>query len=70
MSNMLNQRYTFTKLRAKLKEREEKIYWNCRKFGYLVHNCRNKKEGKKKKQIFHNKYEVSTNRVIVEPGQW
>jgi len=51
MSNLLNQKHALAKLRAELEGREERIYQCCRKFGHLVHNCRNKKEKKKRKPI-------------------
>jgi len=39
------------------------VYWGCRKFRYLVHNCRNKKEEKKGKPISQNRFEVIASRV-------
>jgi len=51
MSNLLNQKHALAKLRAELEGREERIYQCCRKFGHLAHNCRNKKEKKKRKPI-------------------
>ena len=56
--------YALIKLRAKIEGREEKIYWEYRKFGHLVHNYRNKKKETKEKPISQNKFEVIANRVI------
>jgi len=36
MSSILNQQQTLAKLRAELKGREGRKYFNCRKFGHLV----------------------------------
>ena len=64
MSSMLNQQYTLTRLRAEIEEREERMYWKCRKFGYLIHNCRNKKEKTKGKLVLQNKFKVIASRVM------
>jgi len=61
---MLNQQHVFTKLRAELKGRDRRKYWSCKKFGHLVHNCRNKNEKKKKKPISRNKFEVLLSKVM------
>jgi len=44
--------------------REERICWECRKFGHLVHNYRNKKKETKRKPISQNKFEIIANRVM------
>jgi len=36
----------------------------CKRFGYLACNCRNKKEEKKNRLIFQNKFKVITSRVM------
>ena len=36
----------------------------CKRFGYLTCNCRNKKEEKKNRLIFQNKFKVITSRVM------
>ena len=64
MSSMLNQQHALAKLRTEIKKRERRVYWECRKFGYLVHNCRNKKEEMKGKLIPQNKFEVIASRVM------
>ena len=42
MSNLLNKNHTFTKLRAKLKERKRKFCWCYKRFEHLAQNYRNK----------------------------
>ena len=64
MSGLFNQKYTFAKLRTELEERKERICQCCKKFGHLVHNCRNKKKEMKEKPILQNKFEVIASRVI------
>jgi len=51
MSRMLNQQHTLAKLRAKIEKRKGKIYWECKRFGYLACNYRNKKKKIKGKLI-------------------
>jgi len=64
MSGILNQQCTLARLRAEIEKRERKIYWGYRKFGHLVHNCRNKKEKAKGKPIPQNKFEVIASRMM------
>ena len=64
MSGMLNQRYALTKLRAEIEDREGRVCWECRRFGYLAHNCRNRKKKTKGKLIFWNKFKMIASRVI------
>ena len=64
MSSLLNQKHALTKLRAELEEGRRRICRYCKKFGHLVHNCRNKKEEVKKKPISQNKFEVIASRVM------
>jgi len=52
------------KLREELKGRREKLCKSYRGFGYLNHNCRNKKEGEKGTIAPQNKFEVLLSRVI------
>ena len=63
LSNMLNQRWALTKLRAELERREGRLYRQCRKFGHLTWNCRREREQKKKEEK-GNKFEVLRSRVI------
>jgi len=48
MSSMLNQKHAFTKLRAELEGRPEKLCYKYKKFGHLALNCRNRREGEKR----------------------
>jgi len=65
MSSLLKQRQAFAKLRWELEGREGHRCWNCRLFGHLAKNCKNKrgKEEKKTKKT-NNKFEVLTSRVM------
>ena len=38
--------------------------WCCKRFGHLVCNCRNKKEGKKRTIAPQNKFEVLRSRMM------
>jgi len=64
MSSLLNQNCALAKLRTELEERRKRMYQCYKRFGYLAHNCRNKKEEVKEKPIFQNKFEVIVSRVI------
>jgi len=48
---MLKEKYALTKLRKKLEERKGKLCLSYKKFGYLAHNYRNKKEGEKETTV-------------------
>jgi len=61
---MLNQKCALTKLRAELEERQRKLCYECKKFGYLACNCRNKKEEEKRTFVPQNRFEVLSSRVI------
>jgi len=63
MSGMLNQQRTLAKLRAEIEEREERVCWGCRRFGYLAYNYRNTKEAKGK-PVLQNRFEMTVSRVI------
>jgi len=64
MSSILNQWQVLTKLRVELKEKKKRKIFSCRKFRYLVHNCRNSIKEEKRKPIPKNKFEVLTSQVI------
>jgi len=64
MGSMLNQQHALAKLRAEIEEREGRVYWEYRKFGHLVYNCRNKEGEIKGKLISQNKFEVLASRVM------
>jgi len=64
MSNLLKEKHALTKLRAKLEGRQEKLCYECKKFGYLACNCRNRREGEKKTLIPQNRFEMLLSRVM------
>ena len=64
MSSMLNQNKALAKLRAELEGGEGRKYWRYKKFGHLVHNCRNKEGEEKGKVVPQNKFEVLASRVV------
>jgi len=64
MSNLLKQKHALVSLRAKLEGKKEQEYWNCKEFGHLARNCRNKKEKEERGTAPQNKFEVLTSRVI------
>jgi len=64
MSSMLNQKHTLTKLRAELEGRAGKLCYKCKKFRYLAHNCRNRREEEKRTSIPQNRFEVLSSRVM------
>ena len=64
MSSMLNQKKALAKLRAELKEREERKCWGCKRFRHLACNCRNKKEEEKRKAVSQNKFKVLASKVM------
>jgi len=47
LSNLLRERCALAKLREELEGRKEKLCRSCKRFGHLVRNCRNKREGEK-----------------------
>ena len=57
MSDMLNKRCAFTKLRAELEGRERRICRKCERFRHLAQKCRSEEE-QKKKMVVGNKFEV------------
>jgi len=65
MSSLLKQRQALAKLRWELEGREGCRCWNCRLFGHLAKNCRNK-EGKREEKTkkTSNRFEVLTSRVM------
>ena len=64
MSRMLNQQCTLAKLKAEIEGKEGRICWECKRFGHLVCNCRNKKGEAEGKPTPQNKFEVITSRVM------
>jgi len=51
INGMLNQWYTLAKLRAEIEKREERVCWECKKFGHLACDYRDRKGEIKGKPI-------------------
>ena len=49
---------------AEIEGKEGRICWECKRFGHLACNCRNKKREAKGKLIPQNKFEVIASRVM------
>jgi len=64
MGTILKEKYILTKLRAELKERKGKIYFEYKKFRHLARNCRNKGVGEKKTSASQNIFEMLSSRVM------
>jgi len=64
MSSMLSQKHALAKLRAELEGRKGKMCFNCKRFGYLAQNCKNRAEGEKEKTIPQNKFEMLSSQVM------
>jgi len=64
MSTMLKEKHALTKLRVELERRKGKLCRCCKKFRYLVRNCRNKEREEKGTNIPQNKFEVLRSRVM------
>ena len=61
---MLKQKHSLTKLREELEERRGKLCFNCKKFGHLAQNCRNKGREEKRRVISQDKFEMLSSRVM------
>jgi len=64
LSNLLREKHALTKLRVELEGRKGKLCRNCRGFGHLARNCRNRKEEEKGAETPQNKFEVLRSRVM------
>jgi len=64
LSNLLRERCALTKLRKELEERKGKLCRSCKRFGHLVCNCRNKREGEKGTVVPQNKFEILKSQVM------
>jgi len=64
MSNLLKQKCALTSLRAKLEGKKEQECWNCKGFGHLAQNCRNKEGKEKRGTTPQNKFEVLSSRMM------
>jgi len=61
---MLKQKHALAKLRAELKGRKRKMYFEYKKFGHLAYNCRNKGVEEKKTPASQNRFEMLLSRVM------
>jgi len=65
LSKMLYTRQALAKIRLEIEEKEGKKCWECRQFGHLAKNCRNKGgREEKKKMMMMNRFEALASRVI------
>jgi len=64
MSSLLKEKYALAKLREELEGRKGKLCRNCKGFGHLARNCRNRREGEKGAEMPQNKFEILRNRVM------
>jgi len=64
MSDLLRERCSLTKLREELEGRRGRLCWQCKGFGHLAQNCRNKKGGEEGTVVPQNKFEVLKSRVM------
>jgi len=55
---------SLAKLREELEGRKGKLCRSYKKFGHLAHNCRNRREGEKRKTTPLNKFEMLSSWVI------
>jgi len=55
---------SLTKLREELEGRKGKLCRSYKKFRHLAHNCRNRREGEKRKTTPLNKFEMLSSWVI------
>jgi len=63
MSNMLNQIWALTKLRAELEGKEGKLCRQCGKFRHLAQNYRSREE-QKKKTVEDNRFEMLRSQMM------
>jgi len=63
MNSMLNQKHTLAKLRTELEGKPGKLL-QCKKFGYLAHNYRDKREGEMRILVPQNGFEMLSSRVM------
>ena len=64
MSNLLKKKCSLAKLREELEGRKGKLCFSCKGFGYLAHNCRNKREEEKRTVVPQNKFKVLRSRIM------
>jgi len=58
LSNLLREKCALAKLRVELERRKGKLYKNCKGFGHLARNCKNKRGEEKGAETPQNKFEV------------
>jgi len=64
LSKMLNTWRTLTKMKSELEGREGRKCWECKRFGHLAKNCRNKGGRVEEKKRSTNRFETLTSRVM------
>ena len=64
LSKMLNTRRTLAKMKSELEGREGRKCWECKRFGHLAKNCRNKGGRVEEKEKLTNRFETLTSRVM------
>jgi len=64
ISTMLKQKHALTKLRAELKGRKKKMYFEYKKFRHLAYNYRNKGVEEKKIPASQNRFEMLLSKVM------
>jgi len=64
LSKMLNTRRTLAKMKSELEGREGRKCWECKRFGHLAKNCRNKGERVEEKKRLTNRFKTLTSRVM------
>ena len=64
LSKMLNTRQALAKMRSELEGREGRKCWECKWFGHLAKNCRNKGGRVEEKKKSTNRFETLMSRVM------
>jgi len=64
LSKMLNIRQALVKIRSDLEGREGRKCWECKRFGHLAKNCRNKGGRVEEKKKSTNRFETLMSRVM------
>jgi len=64
LSKMLNTRRALAQIKSELKGREGRKCWECKWFGHLAKNCRNKGGRVEEKKKPTNRFETLMSRVM------